>query len=130
MYSLLGFALLEINSYLSKKKNIGNSALIIEELDWGGQDAFNTCENSFFGPHLGLEMPKNVVRLGQTLMCVARVHQNQFISVDSIFSLICNDVRLRISSFQNVADNPANRDLCERWSLPLTILKPAGGTRA
>ena len=34
--------------------NIGNSALIIEELDWGGQDALNTCENSFFGPHLGL----------------------------------------------------------------------------
>ena len=23
--------------------NIGNSALIIEELDWGGQDALNTC---------------------------------------------------------------------------------------
>ena len=34
--------------------NIGNSALIIEEFDWGGQDASNTCENSFFGPHLGL----------------------------------------------------------------------------
>ena len=28
--------------------NIGNSALIIEELDWGGQDALNTCKNSFF----------------------------------------------------------------------------------
>ena len=28
--------------------NIGNSAIIIEELDWGGQDALNTCENSFF----------------------------------------------------------------------------------
>ena len=27
---------------------IGNSSLIIEELDWGGQDALNTCENSFF----------------------------------------------------------------------------------
>ena len=46
--------------------NIGNSALIIEELDWGGQDAFNTCENSFFGPHLGLGRKNNVVRLGQT----------------------------------------------------------------
>ena len=46
--------------------NIGNSALIIEELDWGGHDALNTCENSFFGPHLGLGRPKNVVRLGQT----------------------------------------------------------------
>ena len=38
-----------------------------------------------------------------------RVHDNLFISDDSIFSLICNDVRLRITSFQNVADNPANR---------------------
>ena len=47
--------------------NIGNSALIIKELDLGGQDALNTCENSFFGPHLGLERQKNVVKLGQTL---------------------------------------------------------------
>ena len=46
--------------------NIGNSALIIEELDLGGQDALNTCENSFFGPHLGLGRQKNVIRLGQT----------------------------------------------------------------
>ena len=46
--------------------NIGNSALMIEELDWGGQDALNTCENSFFGPHLGLGRQKNVIRLGQT----------------------------------------------------------------
>ena len=46
--------------------NIENSALIIEELDWGGQDALNTCKNSFFEPHLGLGRPKNVVRLGQT----------------------------------------------------------------
>ena len=38
--------------------NIGNSALIIKELDWGGQDALNTCENSFFGPHLGLGRQK------------------------------------------------------------------------
>ena len=46
--------------------NIGNSALIIEELDWGGQDALNKCENSFFGLYLGLGRQKNVVRLGQT----------------------------------------------------------------
>ena len=46
--------------------NIGNSALIIEELDWGGQDGLNTCENSFFGPHLGLGRKKNVIILGQT----------------------------------------------------------------
>ena len=26
----------------------------------------NTCENSFFGPHLGLGRQKNDVRLGQT----------------------------------------------------------------
>ena len=38
--------------------NIGNSALIIEELDLGGQDALNTCENSFVGPHLGLGRQK------------------------------------------------------------------------
>ena len=48
--------------------NIGNSALVIEELDWGGQDALNTCENSLFGPHLGLGRQKNVIRLGQPLM--------------------------------------------------------------
>ena len=46
--------------------NIRNSAPIIEELDWGGQDALNTCENSFFGPHLGLGRQKYVVRLRQT----------------------------------------------------------------
>ena len=46
--------------------DIGNLALIIEELDWGGQDALNTCENSFVGHHLGLGMQKNVIRLGQT----------------------------------------------------------------
>ena len=60
----------------------------------------------------------------------ARIHQNQFNSVDSIFYLICNYVRLRISSFHNVADNPENRDFCERWRLPLTILRPAGGACA
>ena len=46
--------------------SIGNSALIVEELDWGGQDALNTCENFFFGLHLGLGRQKNLVRLGQT----------------------------------------------------------------
>ena len=46
--------------------NIENSALIIEELDWGGQDALNACEKSFFIPHLGLGRKKNVVKLGQT----------------------------------------------------------------
>ena len=45
--------------------NIESSVLIIEELDWGGQKALNTCENSLFGPHLGLRRQKNVVKLGQ-----------------------------------------------------------------
>ena len=52
-----------------------------------------------------------------------RVHDNTFISVDSIFSLICNDVRLRITSLQNVVDNHVNRAMCERWHFPLTILR-------
>ena len=56
----------------------------------------------------------------------ARIHDNNFISADSIFSLICNDVRLRITSFQNVADNPANRAMCERWPFPLAILRATG----
>ena len=47
--------------------NIGSSALIIEELDWGGQKALNTCENFIFRPHLGLRRQKNVVKLGQIL---------------------------------------------------------------
>ena len=57
----------------------------------------------------------------------ARVHENQYISVDSIFYLICNDVRLRITSFQNVADSLANRDLYERWCLPHTIFRTTRG---
>ena len=57
----------------------------------------------------------------------ARVHENQYNTVDSIFYLICNDVRLRIASFQNVADSPANRDLCERWCLPHTIFRTTRG---
>ena len=56
----------------------------------------------------------------------ARVHDNLFITDDSIFSLICNDVKLRITSFQNVADNPANRSMCERCPFPLTILRSTG----
>ena len=47
--------------------NIGSLTLIIEELDWGGQKALNTCENSLFGPHLGLGRQKKVVKLGQIL---------------------------------------------------------------
>ena len=53
----------------------------------------------------------------------ARVHDNLFTTDDFIFSLICNDVRIRITSFQNVADNPTNRFMCERWLFPLAILR-------
>ena len=52
----------------------------------------------------------------------SRVFENIFSPADAIFHLICNDVRLRISSFQKVADNPVNRAMCERWSFPLNIL--------
>ena len=55
----------------------------------------------------------------------ARVHDNLFTTNVSIFSLIFNDVRLIITTFHNVADNPANRAMCERWSFPLTILRSA-----
>ena len=47
--------------------NIGSSALIIEELNCGGQKALNTYENSIFRPHLGLGRQKNVVKLVQIL---------------------------------------------------------------
>ena len=33
---------------------------------------------------------------------------------------------LRITSFQNVADNPTNRAMCERWPFPLAILRSTG----
>ena len=56
----------------------------------------------------------------------ARVHDNLFIPVDFILSLICNDVRLIITSFRNVVDNPANRAMCERWPFPLAILRSTG----
>ena len=44
----------------------------------------------------------------------------------AFFQLICNDVRLRISSFQKVVDNPENRSMCERWSFRLNILGHGG----
>ena len=47
--------------------NIGSSALIIKELDWGGQKALNACENSFFGPHLGFGRKKMWSNLGKSL---------------------------------------------------------------
>ena len=60
---------------------------------------------------------------GEALQRNVRIHDNVFISVESILSLICNDVRLRISSLQKVVDKPMNRAMCERWSFPLTILR-------
>ena len=41
-----------------------------------------------------------------------RIHDKVFVSVESILSLICNDVRLRISSLQKVDDKPINRAMC------------------
>ena len=52
----------------------------------------------------------------------SRMYENTFAPADAIFHIICNDVRLRISSFQKVMDNPVNRAICERWSFPLSIL--------
>ena len=54
---------------------------------------------------------------------IARVHDNLFITDDSIFSPICNVVRLIITSFQNVDDNSANRSMCEIWPFPFAILR-------
>ena len=58
--------------------NIGNSALIIEELDWGGQDALNTCENSFFGSHLGLGRQKTWSDLDNPLMWSCHIYFRKF----------------------------------------------------
>ena len=52
----------------------------------------------------------------------SRIYENIYSPADAIFHLICNDVRLRISSFQKVVDNLVNRAMCERWSFPLNIL--------
>ena len=59
-------------------QNIGNSALIIEELDWGGQDTLNTCENSFFGPHLGLGRQKTWSDLDKFLMWSCHIYFRKF----------------------------------------------------
>ena len=56
----------------------------------------------------------------------SRIHENIYSPADVIFHLICNDVRLRVSSLQKVDDNPTNITICERWSFPLTILGPCG----
>ena len=56
----------------------------------------------------------------------SRIHENVYTSAEAIFHIICNDVRLRISGLQKVADNPANRSWCDRWSFPLSILGHCG----
>ena len=48
--------------------NVRSSALIIEELDWGGKKALNTCENSLCRPHSGLGSQKTWSNLGKSLM--------------------------------------------------------------
>ena len=54
----------------------------------------------------------------------SRIQENNYTPADTIFLLICDNVRLRISGLQKVADTPANRAMCERWSFPLNILAP------
>ena len=54
----------------------------------------------------------------------SRIQENNYTPADTIFHLICDNVRLRISGLQKVADTPANRSMCERWSFPLNILAP------
>ena len=54
----------------------------------------------------------------------SRIHENDYSSGETIFHLICNDVRLKVSGLQKVDDNHANRTWCERWSFPLSILGP------
>ena len=51
-----------------------------------------------------------------------RIQENNYAPADTIFRLICDDVRLRISSIQKVVDSLANRSMCERWSFPINIL--------
>ena len=51
-----------------------------------------------------------------------RIQENNYAPADTIFRLICDDVRLRISGIQKVVDSLANRSMCERWSFPINIL--------
>ena len=55
---------------------------------------------------------------------ISRIHENVYSSADTIFHLICNDVRFRVDGLKKVVDNHANRAWCERWSFPLSILGP------
>ena len=43
-----------------------------------------------------------------------RIQENNYAPADTIFRLICDDVRLRISGIQKVVDSPANRSMCDR----------------
>ena len=58
----------------------------------------------------------------------SRIHEKIFSPADAILHLVCNDVRLRISSLQKVVENHVNILMCERWSFPLNILDPGGST--
>ena len=53
-----------------------------------------------------------------------RIQENIYAPADTIFHLICDDVRFRISGLQKIVDSPANRSMCERWAFPLNILSP------
>ena len=56
----------------------------------------------------------------------SRIQENNYAPADTIFHLICDDVRLRISGLQKVVDSPANRSMCERWSLNILSLGRVG----
>ena len=53
-----------------------------------------------------------------------RIHENDYSSEETVFQLICNEVRLKVLGMQKEDDNHANRSWCERWFLPLSILVP------
>ena len=53
-----------------------------------------------------------------------RIQENIYAPADTIFHLICDDVRFRFSGLQKIVDSPANISMCERWAFPLNILSP------
>ena len=52
----------------------------------------------------------------------ARIYEKEFTNADTIFNIICNDVRLRITSLRNFPNIPANLSMCERWHFNPGIL--------
>ena len=63
-------------------------------------------------------------KLRKVNLWYSRIQENNYTPTYTIFHLICDNVRLRISGLQKVADTPANGAMCERWSFLLNILAP------